>query len=57
LGRMLETALRQSLTMSDGSLMIFITRPIAAAGLFLTLIALIFAAIPTLMKFKSRMIQ
>jgi putative tricarboxylic transport membrane protein len=57
LGRMLETALRQSLTMSDGSLMIFITRPIAAAGLFLTLIALIFAAIPALMKFKSRMIQ
>jgi putative tricarboxylic transport membrane protein len=35
LGDKMENALRQSLTMSDGSLMVFVTRPIAAAFLVL----------------------
>jgi len=38
LGDMTEEALRQSLIMSDGSLMIFFTRPIAAVGVVVALL-------------------
>jgi TctA family transporter len=37
---MLETALRRSLILSDGSFRIFLTRPISAAFFLLTLAAL-----------------
>ena len=37
---MLETALRQSMTLSHGSLAIFLTRPISAALIVLTLLIL-----------------
>jgi putative tricarboxylic transport membrane protein len=40
LGPMLETALRRSLILSDGSFQIFVTRPISAAFIFLALAAL-----------------
>ena len=35
---MLETALRQSMTLSHGSLAIFVTRPISAALIVVTLL-------------------
>ena len=37
---MLETALRQSMTLSRGSLAIFVTRPISAALIVVTLLIL-----------------
>ena len=37
---MLETALRQSMTLSRGSLAIFVTRPISAALIVLTVLIL-----------------
>ncbi len=40
LGPMLETALRRSLILSDGSFEIFLTRPISAAFILLALVAL-----------------
>jgi putative tricarboxylic transport membrane protein len=50
LGPMLETSLRQSLLLSDGSFLIFFTRPIAAGGMIVTLFMLISCLIPPLMK-------
>jgi putative tricarboxylic transport membrane protein len=50
LGGALERALRQSLMMSDGSLSIFVTRPISAVMLSLTALILLF---PLLKKFDS----
>jgi putative tricarboxylic transport membrane protein len=50
LGPMLETSLRQSLLLSDGSFLIFFTRPIAAGGMILTLFMLISCLIPPLMR-------
>jgi putative tricarboxylic transport membrane protein len=41
LGPLFETALRQSLTISHGSGLIFVTRPISATLLALALIAVI----------------
>jgi putative tricarboxylic transport membrane protein len=41
LGGPAESSLRQALVISDGSLSIFVTRPIAATFLFLTLVSLI----------------
>jgi putative tricarboxylic transport membrane protein len=40
LGPILETALRQSLALSGGSLAIFVTRPISAASMLLVLVLL-----------------
>jgi putative tricarboxylic transport membrane protein len=50
LGGALERALRQSMMMSDGSLSIFVTRPISAVMLSLTALILLF---PLLKKFDS----
>ena len=52
LGPMLENSLRQSLLISDGSFLIFITRPIALTGLLLTLAMLISLLIPGLGKLR-----
>lgn len=41
LGPMIETALRRSLTLSDGSFIIFLTRPISAVFLSITILVLI----------------
>ena len=50
LGRMFENSLRQSLIMSDGSFLIFFTRPIAAGGMTLTILMLLSHVIPALRK-------
>jgi len=47
LGPMLESSLRQSLLMSDGSFLIFLTRPITAAGIIATIIMILSSIIPT----------
>jgi putative tricarboxylic transport membrane protein len=51
LGGALERALRQSLMMSDGNLTIFVTRPISAVMLFLTVLLLLF---PLLRRMTTR---
>jgi putative tricarboxylic transport membrane protein len=48
LGPMLEMSLRQSLLLSDGSFLIFFTRPIAAGGMIVSFLLLISCIIPTL---------
>jgi putative tricarboxylic transport membrane protein len=50
LGPMLENSLRQSLLLSDGSFMIFFTRPIAAGGMIIAILMLISGIIPQLRK-------
>jgi putative tricarboxylic transport membrane protein len=50
LGPMLENSLRQSLLLSDGSFLIFFTRPISAGGMIVTFLMLISCIIPTLRK-------
>ncbi len=50
LGPMLENSLRQSLLLSDGSFMIFFTRPIAAVGMSVTLIMLLSTVVPIFRK-------
>lgn len=50
LGPMLETSLRQSLLLSDGSFTIFFTRPIAGVGMVLTLIMILSCIIPIFRK-------
>jgi putative tricarboxylic transport membrane protein len=40
LGRLMEEKMRQSLVISDGSMMIFITRPISLALLLLAVVSL-----------------
>jgi putative tricarboxylic transport membrane protein len=52
LGAMLEKALRRSLLHSGGDPMIFITRPISAALLLVSLCLLLFPLIPKLGKRK-----
>ncbi len=47
LGPMLENSLRQSLLLSDGSFLIFFTRPIAAGGMIITFLMIISCIIPT----------
>lgn len=46
LGPMLEISLRQSLLISDGSFLIFFTRPIAAGGMILSFLMLFSSIIP-----------
>ena len=55
LGPLFETALRQSLQLSDGSFMIFLTRPIAAGGIIATFLLIISSIIPTLRRKKEAM--
>jgi putative tricarboxylic transport membrane protein len=52
LGDLAENALRQSLIMSQGSLMIFFTRPISGA---ITLVALFFFALPVVTPYWRRL--
>ena len=46
LGPMFEISLRHSLLLSDGSFSIFFTRPIAAAGMIVTILMLLSSIIP-----------
>ena len=50
LGPMLEQNLRQGLILSDGQFLIFVTRPISAACLIITLVLLVSAVLPSLQK-------
>jgi putative tricarboxylic transport membrane protein len=53
LTHILEDSLRQSLIISGGSMSIFITRPISAGFLFISLVLLITAVIPSIRKKRS----
>jgi len=55
LGPMLESNLRQSLTLSKGSFSIFFTRPIAAVTIILAIILLITAFIPYFTKAREKL--
>jgi putative tricarboxylic transport membrane protein len=46
LGPMLEMALRQSLTISNGSFSIFFTRPISAAGAVIAILLIVYPLLP-----------
>ncbi len=46
LGPMLEMALRQSLTMSNGSFAIFVTRPISAVGIIVSILLVVSPILP-----------
>jgi putative tricarboxylic transport membrane protein len=50
LGPKLEYSLRQSLLLSDGSFLIFFTRPIAATGMILTILMIMSCMIPAFQK-------
>lgn len=53
LTNILEDSLRQSLIISGGSMSIFVTRPISAGFLFVSLVLLITAVIPSIRKKRS----
>ena len=53
LGPMFENALRQSLQLSDGRFSIFLTRPIAAAGMVVTFLLIAASIIPALRRKKE----
>lgn len=53
LGPMLETSLRQSLTMSSGSFSIFFTRPVSGAGLVLAILLALSPLLPWARKKKA----
>ncbi len=53
LGPLFETALRQSLQLSDGSFSIFLTRPIAAGGIIATFLLILGSATPAFRKRKE----
>jgi putative tricarboxylic transport membrane protein len=55
LGPMLEIALRQSLTISNGSFSIFFTRPISAAGILLAIFLIFSPLIPWIRKKRAPM--
>src|SRR5687767_7484114 len=55
LGGALERALRQSLMMSDGSLSIFVTRPIPAVMLSLTALVLLFPLLRNVDRWRRRL--
>jgi putative tricarboxylic transport membrane protein len=55
LGPMFETNLRQSLLLSNGSFVVFITHPISAACLIASLLLLITALIPPIRKKRERL--
>ena len=57
LGPMMETALRQSLVLSKGSFLIFISRPISAVPLILAIAILLFAALPIMNKTRQKMME
>jgi putative tricarboxylic transport membrane protein len=53
LGPMFENSLRQSLQLSDGSFLIFLTRPIAAGGMVVTFLLIVASIIPALRRKKE----
>ena len=57
LGPLLETALRQSLIMSDGGFTIFFIRPISAGCLGLAAVLLLTSFIPSLMKKRELVLE
>ena len=57
LGPMLETALRQSLIISDGSFMVFWTRPISAVCLILAAVLLFTSLIPAFQKKRKLVVE
>ena len=57
LGDMMEQALRQSLIGSDGSFLIFFTRPISAVSLFIAALLLLSNFLPFLKKRKGMLIE
>lgn len=54
LGPRLEYSLRQSLLLSDGSFLIFFTRPIAAGGMILSILLLLSCIIPAFRKKREQ---
>jgi putative tricarboxylic transport membrane protein len=57
LGPMMETNFRNSLTMSDGSLMIFFTRPISVACLIISALLLLSTSFSAYKKAKTRIVE
>ncbi len=57
LGPMMETAMRQSLIISDGSFMVFLTRPISAGCLIFAAALLFTSFIPTLQKKRAMVVE
>ena len=53
LGPMLEMALRQSLTMSDGQFLIFLTRPISAFGIVVAILLVLSPLLPWIGKERT----
>ncbi len=57
LGPMLEQNLRQALILSDGSLSVFLTRPLSAGSLLLSLFLLVSAMLPALRRKRESVIS
>jgi putative tricarboxylic transport membrane protein len=57
LGPMLETAMRQSLIISDGSFMVFFNHPISAASLIIAAALLLTSFIPALQKKRKMVVE
>jgi len=57
LGPLLEQNLRRSLILSDGSLQIFLSRPLSVGALFVSLFLLLSAALPSLQMRRRRVIK
>jgi len=55
LGPMMEVAMRQSLLLSQGSFMVFITRPIAATCLGIAVLLLVFNFLPVLRQKRDKL--
>ena len=54
LGPLLEQNMRQALILSDGSMSIFFTRPLSAGSLFVALLLLLSALLPSFQKKRQR---
>ncbi len=57
LGPLLEKNLRQALILSDGRLSVFLTRPLSAASLLVSLLLLLTAVLPFIRKRRSEVIS
>ncbi len=57
LGPMMETAFRQSLIISNGSFLIFVTRPIPAVAFSIILFSFLLAAVPRLVRLREKIVQ
>jgi len=56
LGPLLEKNLRQALILSDGSLSVFVTRPLSAVSLLVAVLLLLTALLPFVQKRRSEVI-